>query len=113
MFDLDFFQQNPLPFYTLAKELLKTSAKPTKTHKFIKLLDQKGQFSLIPVVCLIIYIIGLLLRCYTQNIDGLELVAGISPSKLVEAHGSFSTASCIKCKASVDKQVMNDGMSQP
>ena len=26
-------------------------------------------------------------------------VAGISPGKLVEAHGSFSTASCIKCKS--------------
>ena len=37
----------------------------------------------------------MLLLC--QNIDGLERVAGIKDSHLVEAHGSFSTAKCIDC----------------
>ena len=35
--------------------------------------------------------------CQCQNIDGLERVAGIKDSYLVEAHGSFSTAKCIDC----------------
>lgn len=40
---------------------------------------------------------GYLLRNYTQNIDALESLAGITPNKIVEAHGSLSTAFCIKC----------------
>jgi NAD-dependent SIR2 family protein deacetylase len=47
---------------------------------------------------------GILHRCYTQNIDCLETQAGMSPAKLVEAHGSFATATCLRCKtrSSVD-----------
>ena len=37
-------------------------------------------------------------RHYTQNIDGLEFKAGLPEEKLIEAHGSFRTAHCIKCK---------------
>lgn len=36
-------------------------------------------------------------RLYTQNIDGLEYLSGIQSNKLVEAHGSFRSASCITC----------------
>lgn len=36
-----------------------------------------------------------MLRTYTQNIDSLERVAGISDERLVEAHGSFHTGHCI------------------
>ena len=38
---------------------------------------------------------GLLLRHYTQNIDGLERKAGVPEDELIEAHGSFSRAHCI------------------
>lgn len=37
-------------------------------------------------------------RIYTQNIDGLEELAGIEKNKLIQAHGSFNTAHCPKCK---------------
>ena len=37
-----------------------------------------------------------LLRCYTQNIDTLERVAGVAPERLVEAHGSFGDVRCIE-----------------
>lgn len=60
--------------------------KPSKTHHFIKLLQDKN----------------LLQRMYTQNIDTLESKAGIDKDKLVEAHGSFSTACCINCKKPVE-----------
>ena len=56
--------------------------RPTPTHHFIRLLERKG----------------LLLRCFTQNIDGLERVAGISPERIVEAHGSFADAHCVACR---------------
>jgi NAD-dependent SIR2 family protein deacetylase len=55
---------------------------PTYTHYFIKLLYKKG----------------ILLRDYTQNIDGLERQAGIPDSRLVESHGTMSSCSCILCK---------------
>ena len=89
MFTLSFFQSNPSPFFEFAKSIWPTGQhRPTPTHRFLKLLESKG----------------VLLRVYTQNIDGLERLAGIAPEKLVEAHGSFSSASCIDCHHSVDIQ---------
>ncbi|XP_040295503.1 NAD-dependent protein deacetylase sirtuin-3, mitochondrial-like [Bufo bufo] len=81
IFDIDYFTCNPQPFFALAKELYSGKYKPNVVHYFLKLLHEKG----------------LLLRCYTQNIDGLERMAGIPPEKLVEAHGTLSTASCHLC----------------
>ena len=86
IFDIEFFRENPKPFYEFAKELLPPADgggyQPTPCHKFIKKLSDKG----------------LLLRHYTQNIDGLERQAGVPARKLVEAHGSFSLAHCIDCQ---------------
>jgi len=56
IFDIDFFQQNPRPFYTLAKELYPGKFYPNYVHYFLRLLHEKGVLS----------------RVYTQNIDGLE-----------------------------------------
>ncbi|KAL2717356.1 NAD-dependent protein deacetylase sirtuin-2 isoform X1 [Vespula squamosa] len=83
VFELDFFMENPKPFFTLAKQLLPEGFKPTPCHYFIRLLWEKG----------------LLLRHYTQNIDTLERIAGLPAEKLVEAHGTFHTGHCLKCKA--------------
>ena len=49
---------------------------------------------------------GILLRCFTQNIDTLELQAGVPEDKLVHAHGSFATNSCIDCKIPFDSAEM-------
>ncbi|XP_006877078.1 PREDICTED: NAD-dependent protein deacetylase sirtuin-3, mitochondrial [Chrysochloris asiatica] len=81
IFELTFFFQNPKPFFTLAKELYPGNFRPNLTHYFLRLLHEKG----------------LLLRLYTQNIDGLERVSGIPASKLVEAHGTFASATCTVC----------------
>ena len=37
-------------------------------------------------------------KYFTQNIDGLERLAGLRDEKIVEAHGTFSSASCVHCK---------------
>ncbi|XP_018010932.1 NAD-dependent protein deacetylase Sirt2 isoform X2 [Hyalella azteca] len=92
IFELGFFRQNPQPFFTLAKELYPGSFNPTPSHFFVKLLEEKG----------------LLLRHYTQNIDTLEHVAGISESKLIEAHGSFRTAHCLGCRKSYNQDWIKD-----
>lgn len=50
IFDLEFFEDNPVPFFKIAQKLYHPHAKPTLAHYFIKLLYDKG----------------LLLRDYTQ-----------------------------------------------
>ncbi|KAG5673762.1 hypothetical protein PVAND_003782 [Polypedilum vanderplanki] len=82
IFEINYFRENPQPFFKLAKELYPGSFKPTPSHYFIKLLQDKG----------------LLLRHYTQNIDTLERIAGIDEEKLVEAHGTFYKHHCIDCQ---------------
>ncbi|XP_064635351.1 NAD-dependent protein deacetylase sirtuin-3-like isoform X2 [Lineus longissimus] len=83
IFDIDYFTYKPKPFFTLAKELYPSGKyKPNYIHYFCRMLHEKG----------------LLLRMYTQNIDGFERLAGIPPSKLVEAHGTFATATCTGCR---------------
>ncbi|XP_073914540.1 NAD-dependent protein deacetylase sirtuin-2 isoform X2 [Castor canadensis] len=79
IFEIGYFKKHPEPFFALAKELYPDQFKPTICHYFIRLLKEKG----------------LLLRCYTQNIDTLERVAGLEPEDLVEAHGTFHTSHCI------------------
>ncbi|XP_041651300.1 NAD-dependent protein deacetylase sirtuin-3 [Cheilinus undulatus] len=81
IFNIDYFTNNPQPFFSLAKALYPGSHRPNYIHYFIRMLHHKG----------------LLLRMYTQNIDGLEKLCGIPDDKLVEAHGSFATASCHLC----------------
>lgn len=55
---------------------------PTPAHFFLKLLHDK---------CL-------LLSAFTQNIDGLEQLAGLPADKVVPAHGSFD-GECYVCCA--------------
>lgn len=96
IFEIDFFHRNPNPFFALAKELYPGNYQPNLAHYFVRLLHEKGQ----------------LLRMYTQNIDGLERLAGIPPSMLVEAHGTFATATCTVClRKYEDKDLRPDVMS--
>lgn len=53
-----------------------------------------------------------LLRCYTQNIDGLERQAGVPADKIVEAHGNFFSAHCICCEAEHDINVVRNTILQ-
>ena len=93
VFELDFFRSNPEPFYLLAAELYPGRYPPTPTHHFVKLLHDKG----------------LLLRCFTQNIDSLEAAAGVPADKIVAAHGNFDSARCLSghaaCVSEVKKHV--------
>ncbi|GAB0087531.1 NAD-dependent protein deacetylase [Sergentomyia squamirostris] len=82
IFELEYFLNNPQPFFTLAKELYPGTFKPTPCHYFVKLLNDKG----------------LLKRHYTQNIDTLERIAGLPSEKIVEAHGTFFTNHCLLCR---------------
>lgn len=78
VFCIEYFHEDPMPFTVLAKDMMPGTYAPTPTHHFIKLLSDKG----------------LLQRLYTQNIDTLELLAGIPEDKTVFAHGSFADVHC-------------------
>ncbi|KAI3327345.1 NAD-dependent deacetylase sirtuin-2 [Xylariaceae sp. AK1471] len=82
VFEIDFFRNDPRPFYVLAKELYPGNFHPTISHAFVALLAKKK----------------LLRMLFTQNIDCLERTAGVPPELIVEAHGSFATQRCIDCK---------------
>ncbi|XP_034735820.1 SIRT1 domain-containing protein isoform X2 [Etheostoma cragini] len=99
IFNIDYFSNDPQPFFSLAKALYPGSHRPNYIHYFIRMLHHKG----------------LLLRMYTQNIDGLEKLCGIPDDKLVEAHGSFATASCHLCYTAYSAEeakraIMNDNI---
>jgi len=82
IFDIDYFLKNPEPFFQLAKDLYPCGKYlPNEAHFLMKIFADKG----------------ILRKVYTQNIDGLEKISGIPHRKLVECHGTFSTATCLKC----------------
>ncbi|KAL3872734.1 hypothetical protein ACJMK2_035938 [Sinanodonta woodiana] len=92
IFEINYFQENPEPFFMLARELWPGHFKPTPTHYFIKMLADKG----------------LLLRHYTQNIDTLERLTGMDEDMIVEAHGTFYTSHCLKCRAMYSLEWMKE-----
>uniref|UniRef100_A0A8C2GC16 NAD-dependent protein deacetylase n=1 Tax=Cyprinus carpio TaxID=7962 RepID=A0A8C2GC16_CYPCA len=79
IFQIDYFKKHPEPFFALARELYPGQFKPTVCHYFMRMLKDKG----------------LLTRCYSQNIDTLERVAGLEGEDLIEAHGTFHTSHCV------------------
>jgi len=101
LFDIEYFQDDPAPFYEFAAKLFPSNLKreeakanedtsnefasefnPSRTHHFIRMLEMKRK----------------LLRNYTQNVDGIEFKAGLSSNKVVQCHGNFSKGRCLKCK---------------
>jgi len=83
VFDLAYFKTNPEPFYKVTRDIMKFKANPVISHKFIKIFyDEK-----------------LLFLSFTQNIDGLEVAAGVHTDYIIEAHGHYRSARCIKCSS--------------
>ncbi|AAS54472.1 AGL018Cp [Eremothecium gossypii ATCC 10895] len=81
VFAIDYFQRDPKPFYTLAREMYPGKYIPSRFHYLMKLFESKGYLKAV----------------YTQNIDTLEREAGIAADYIIEAHGSFATNHCIDC----------------
>ncbi len=103
LFHIDNFKTNPEEFWRHAAVLFPkmqglvpedggatfTVPKFSPTHAFIAMLQAKDK----------------LLTNYTQNIDNLEVAAGISSSKLIQCHGSLATASCLSCNTQVRAKI--------
>ncbi|KAG9309460.1 DHS-like NAD/FAD-binding domain-containing protein [Chiua virens] len=94
MFDIHYFKENPKVFYSFASQIYPSNFIPSPCHRFIKLIEDKNK----------------LLRNYTQNIDTLESIAGIT--RVLQCHGSFKTASCLQCRVKVpgveiEREILN------
>lgn len=85
VFDIEMFDQDPSVFYSLAGDILPDQKRFTPTHAFLRLLQDQDRLQ----------------TNYTQNIDNLEALAGVSKDKLIQCHGSFATATCRLCKHQV------------
>jgi len=100
-FHLDALLERPAQFYEQMRQVFQSVAAgavtPSPTHYFFELLRRKG----------------LLQRVYTQNIDGLELAAGLPPEFVVEAHGSVRSAHCVKCGTSADQHEFWRELAKP
>jgi len=79
IFDLEYFKINPKPFTIFAREIYPQNIRPTIAHCFIKLLDNHK----------------ILLRHYTQNIDGLDYQTRLDSDRIIESHGSFHQSYCV------------------
>ncbi|KAL5505110.1 hypothetical protein EMCRGX_G006491 [Ephydatia muelleri] len=90
IFDIEYFRDDPHPFFKCAKELFPGQYTPSLSHRFVAALEKRGK----------------LLRNYTQNIDTLEVAAGIK--RAVFCHGSFDTAKCISCDHGVKGEVLRE-----
>ena len=97
LFSIDYFKKKPEAFYSFAKAYIDVlDAKPVLAHYFIKTVNDEGQLH----------------RSYTQNVDGLELDAGLPSGKLIEAHGHLRTARCISCSKAKDMGECKKALAQ-
>lgn len=94
IFELDYFNRNPKPFFKLSRELLNSNVQPSKTHNFITWLEQSGKLSLV----------------VTQNIDMLHEKSGTR--SVLPCHGTYERATCLKCRkefeySDIKKDILN------
>ncbi|MDR1534718.1 MAG: RNA polymerase subunit sigma [Planctomycetota bacterium] len=81
VFDIDYFDRDPAPFYAFSRDFLALLEKisPTPAHRFLARLEAAGRD------------IGIV----TQNIDGLHQRAG--SRRVYPIHGDYRTAHCRRC----------------
>ncbi|BFZ57761.1 NAD-dependent deacetylase hst3 [Savitreella phatthalungensis] len=110
LFDVSLFkaEHTTRAFYQFMNRMRNEAvlAKPTAMHKLMRTLRDNGK----------------LVRCYTQNIDGLEREAGLSTNTLdgvkgndaLQLHGDLHTLRCDRCaeRVSYESDLHDETMSQ-
>ena len=96
IFEINYFKEHPEVFFKFSKNVFAGQFQPTPTHYFISFLEKKGY----------------LLFNLTQNIDGLELPAGLPIEKLVQAHGTMERAHCLECMKEIDVELMKQHLKE-
>jgi NAD-dependent deacetylase sirtuin 2 len=94
LFDSAFFRLNPRAFFAYAKHVwpeIQTAVIPTAAHRFLRMLNARG----------------LLLRVLTENVDSLEVIAGVPKEKVCHVNGHFYNAACINCRVGATADEMD------
>jgi NAD-dependent SIR2 family protein deacetylase len=94
VFDISFFNKNPKPFFELSRDFFSANIEPSLSHKFIAWLEVKNKISLV----------------VTQNIDMLHQKAGTK--KILQCHGTYETARCIKCNKNYSLEDIKEYMKK-
>lgn len=79
IFDLNYFIENPNPFFQLARNMFASYPSPTRCHEFVSWLEEKVKVILV----------------VTQNSDMLHHL--VVSRNIIECHGTFRTAHCMMC----------------
>ena len=81
VFEINYFDNNPEPFYRFSRDFLAmlSAITPTFTHRFLVKLESMGKN----------------VTVITQNIDGLHQKAG--SKKVLPVHGDYESAHCRRC----------------
>ncbi|KAJ7901585.1 DHS-like NAD/FAD-binding domain-containing protein [Mycena leptocephala] len=88
IFTLSYFKKNPnLVIYQVISQLSGGAYRPTLTHSFIRLLEKRQVLN----------------ACWTQNVDDLERLAGVSSWRLIQAHGHLDSQHCTTCNANLSR----------
>ncbi|KAL2867712.1 SIR2 family NAD-dependent protein deacylase [Aspergillus lucknowensis] len=96
LFHISYFRHTPEPFYAFARARHPKNLRPTVAHAFLALLERKGKLKFV----------------VTQNIDGLEVDAGVSVDRVLNAHGSWRGQRCLKCKVPFDAGRFRDAVGK-
>ncbi|MDC7221383.1 MAG: Sir2 family NAD-dependent protein deacetylase [Spirochaetales bacterium] len=84
IFDLNYFDSNPHPFFDLSREIVFHNAQPTLCHKWLARLEEEGRIA----------------KIITQNIDRLHRKAG--SQAVLECHGGYDKGRCRSCGMEYD-----------
>ncbi len=92
VFDINYFLQDPKPFYDFTRDFiaLEAALKPTKAHYFLTNLEERGKLK------------GVI----TQNIDLLHKRAGTK--NVLELHGSYWESFCLTCRRAFSYSEMKE-----
>ncbi len=82
IFTLETFMKDPRQFVEWVSKKLQKPRVPTASHRLIAELAERG----------------ILLRCYTANIDSVESAAGVPQSLIHYIRGNLETSSCSGCE---------------
>uniref|UniRef100_A0A0N4Z381 Deacetylase sirtuin-type domain-containing protein n=1 Tax=Parastrongyloides trichosuri TaxID=131310 RepID=A0A0N4Z381_PARTI len=82
IFDMALYKSNPFPLHEFANAFEHWTYDISNSLRFIKSLSDNNK----------------LLRCYSENIDGMEYIANIPSELLVTVNGNIVCSKCFECK---------------
>lgn len=94
IFDLEYFDEDPEPFFDFSQNLMGIDIEPSSTHAFLAYLELEGKLQIL----------------VTQNIDGLHEKAG--NKKVLACHGSYQRGHCRNCGQGYSLIQMKSHLSQ-